>query len=116
MKKKDLKTGMRVETRNGETFIVMLNSNRRTNYKDGFVIGESFHSILNYNDDLTCSFSPKYDIMKVYSYINVTDMVTLGATSHTPVWEKPESFKMITVNGKEYSEDTLKLMIIQYTA
>lgn len=56
MKKTDLKTGMRVEYRNGEERLV-----------DGlFLINEKRHNtIVNYNDDLTNCFNKDMDIVRV---------------------------------------------------
>lgn len=66
MKKSDLKTGMVVETENGEKYLVMLEPDcegrELINFSGGYM------SLSSYNDELMLEKSyEEFDIMKVYS-------------------------------------------------
>lgn len=62
MDKKSLKNGMAVETRHGESFIVVEN----------YLVGSAFKllTLNDYNDDLTSSYNHDYDIIRVFTFDN----------------------------------------------
>lgn len=67
MKKSDLKTGMIVETRNGEKYLVMLNPDCKDmeliNFKGGYMSLHYYNNELIFTEQSTHGF----DIVKVYS-------------------------------------------------
>ncbi len=69
MKKSDLKTGMVVENRNGERYMVIV-GNFQTTICDkqdvAFVGGNGFDIASNYDDELGCVEFKELDIVKIY--------------------------------------------------
>lgn len=103
MNLKDLKTGWRVKTRNGNTYVVLRNCETDhyghqdvmfINLDDGYVIGSSYDSNLidHHNSD--------YDIMQVYETLvngKVFDKTRMGEL----VWERTEEPKDMTLSEIE---------------
>ena len=104
MNLKDLKTGWRVRTRNGDMYVVLKDCETR-NYghqdvmfinlnTNDFIIGSNFDS----NSLVYCNF--EYDIMEVYeTVVNgfVFDKTRLGEL----VWERTEEPKDMTLSEIE---------------
>ena len=68
MTKKDLKTGMRVTTRNGNKYLIFLNTNDgdyMANYNR-----ETYVALHNVDDNLSSSCSSDFDIIEVYAFTN----------------------------------------------
>ena len=96
MKLDELKTGMIVTTRNGDSYIVMRDFIDEGDILAGLSfnnkISDTWTSLSNYNQDMTNSGFPHIDIMSVYS--------SYPYSSDTPkklLWER-----------KEYKEVTMK--------
>jgi len=71
MEKKDLKTGMRVVTRNGISYIVLINDYDGFNGNDSMVAAVTDAFPLNsFKTDLTSCIKEDYDIVKVYDIPN----------------------------------------------
>lgn len=94
MKKSDLKTGMIVETRGGDRFLVMLNPDCKDRELIEFSGG--FMPLERYNDDLILDgFAHELDIMKLYSagasicYLLGTD-ITGGKLELKLIWQRPK--------------------------
>ena len=104
----DLRTGMRVEYRNGNTRIVLLDTD------DGDIFcGQGEHMTLRYyNDDLVCPSDHDFDIVRIYGKPINNEILDENEKGKL-LWERKEE-KTITVKGKEYSEETLHKMIKQY--
>jgi len=90
--KSDLKTGMRVETRDGTVYVILLGTEN-----DGDVlVNKSWMSLTDYDDNLivTSSYYSNLDISKVYkqSYLPVD---LFNTEKHGPLlWERIEPLKM----------------------
>lgn len=83
-----LKTGMRVETRNGNLYIVM------KDLAEGRFIGETTgDSIYWYNQDLTNSQFSKFDIIKVYNIPFISEVFNFKKHGDL-LWQRPEIPKM----------------------
>lgn len=95
--KKDLKTGMIVEFRDGRKAYVV----------NGTFIDNTtcFTTFIHYNDNLLSNLPcKKYDIMKVYDCRLISNV-----KYDTPIWERKEH-KTIEINGipLELSEDNVR--------
>ena len=109
-KKSDLKTGMIVKTRGGETALVMLNS---TWDEDCIIFNEKSQTGLNgFNEDMVWheggnigEYPRSIDIMKVYQALTPTGM--LDRKDISLIWERKEEKPILEYNGIEYSRDTL---------
>ncbi len=111
MKKKDLRTGMQVEQRNGTRKVVLLDT------KSGNVIvrvnGSEHGDLGGYNNDLTCGHDEQFDIMKVYSSYQITDFLIGKFDEDEIIWQRNPSIEInVKINGKEttlkdISEETL---------
>jgi len=123
MKKKDLKTGYIVETRSGETALIVRNN---CYGEDAVIFAENnWTSLDEFNEDLTwhnedglqTDFAKTVDIMKVYK----PDLPT-GFLSRTSkhsnkmelLWERKQT-PFCILDGVEYSESTLRSLIKKAT-
>ena len=95
MKKSDLKTGMVVETRNGEKYLVMLEPDcggrELINFSRGYM------SLSSYNDELMLEKSyEELDIMKVYSVgISISWLLSdKKSMKFKLIWERNEPKEM----------------------
>lgn len=111
MKKKDLKTGMLIKTRKGGFYLFVNNC----------LIGKTDWDAYNsFNNDMTningCS---GLDIISVSTILKEHLLKPCHWNAKTMkdhlLWTRPVPSKMITVNGKKYSEDTLALAIKEYS-
>lgn len=74
MNKSELKTGMRVETREGETYLVIKDiDSRRYGHQDVAFVNGSFLEGTSFNEDLTHKRDNDYDIVKVFNCYKETD-------------------------------------------
>lgn len=94
MTKSDLKTGMRVGTREGEIFLVIKDIDNKYGNQErvafvnewGFIIGDSYNDSLKYKDG-----NKLYDIVRVYSIDdgdNPLRKVTLNLEKRHLIWER----------------------------
>lgn len=98
MKKQDLKTGMRIKTRNGDLYLVLRDCETRwyehqdilfasfgdNNYK--FLIGTTFN-----NDLIVINGCSEYDIMEVFTTkYGYCDSNVLDKTSLVSIWKREE--------------------------
>tara|TARA_R110000751_G_scaffold33075_3_gene82690 strand:+ start:9915 stop:10232 length:318 start_codon:yes stop_codon:yes gene_type:complete len=82
MKKSDLKTGMRVTFKNGDDYLVYLN----TNFGDVFVGKAGHNSMSRYSEDLIS----EYDVLSVVTVsipCNMHDLRTSGQ-SYKTIWTR----------------------------
>lgn len=93
MQKSDLKNGMIVKFRNGTAAIVNLNETDR----EIKVTNDIYVSINAFQDDLTYNFTPIYDIMRVYNYIDECRT----AVGYECIWKRKEETKEMTVKEIE---------------
>ena len=113
MNKSELRTGMKVKIRNGEVFLIMRNVGTKLS---NLVVGKSFHKLSDINDDLTCDFSKKYDIMKVYDSGSCCDSIKL-TTAGGLLWERATEERhgdLIKIGDKKYSESTIIEALKEY--
>lgn len=102
MKKADLRTGMVVETRNGNKYLVMLNPDcegkELINFDSGFM------PLSRYNDNLMLKTGDEeFDIMKVYS-VEASICRLLRDKERMEfklIWEREEETKEMTVKEIE---------------
>lgn len=99
MKLDDLKTGMIVKTRNGNSYIVMRDFIDAGDILAGLaynnVISNTWTSLLSYNQDMTHPTLPNIDIMSVYA--------SSAYSTDTPtklLWERKE-YKEVTMREIE---------------
>ena len=103
MKKSDLKTGMVVETRNGEKYLVMLN----TDYKDMELINfkGGYLPLYYYNSELIFAEQPfrEFDIVKAYLVENSIRWLLSNKErmEFKLIWERKEEVKEMTVKEIE---------------
>jgi hypothetical protein len=113
MEKSDLRTGMLCILRNGEKSLVMLNTSNGDILagSDGEE-GQCWFPLDGLNDDLTkASGQSKYDVMFIYDY-HANDMKASFSTSkRILLWERKEEKPILTLDGVEYSESTLRNLI-----
>lgn len=88
--KDDLKTGMRVELRNGQQFLVLLDYETTSYGKGAFVRDNGFMSIRTYDDNLIMrnDRDKQYDVMKVFK--PSSDSSVLYFEHAVLVWERTE--------------------------
>lgn len=88
MTKDQLKPGMIVVCSNNSKYLVTVVANQL------FLMGLYGHEVLShFNDDLTCSISPSYDIVEVYKTVNFTGLETMFDLDEAFVkllWERKE--------------------------
>ena len=102
MKKQDLKTGMRVKLRDGNTGIVLLNLTGNEYEKNIIVIEYGMHRNLdNYNDNLCYDNNGNRllycDIIKVYDIPNnIWEIINFDIKGKL-LWERKEEIKEFTL-------------------
>jgi hypothetical protein len=100
MKKSDLRTGMLVETREGNLSLVMLgitnNRNRDALVGDGNGSGTTWLPLSALEDDLSYRGDQSADIMAVYSFSCNRDGARFSKVGREKLWERDEpiSFKL----------------------
>jgi len=109
MKKHELKTGMQVETRDLQRWIVLLQTQRGNICQS--VDGNRWWAIGSHANDLTY-LDNSLDIMKVFDFC-VGKNITQIADRPFLIWERPVE-KMITIDGKKISESTIKEALREY--
>lgn len=107
---KDLKTGMRIITRNGDEYIVL--KNVKTPYgrvEDMYVLKDGgWMSSSSYNEDLTIKgkTNSNYDIMEVYAqnqgkYIDGSVISTNNVKNMDLIWKRENIKKEMTISEIE---------------
>ena len=111
MKKSDLKTGHRVRLRDGSYGIVMRNTADNT---DGIIFSDGGYNPLdNYEEDLMNIYYRSTDIIIVYGSDSLPDIVEFK--NITPIlWERKDK-PVCTLDGVDYSEETLRSIIKKAT-
>ena len=115
MKKSDLKTGMRIVTRDDSIMLVLLNT------EHGDIVctaNMGWDYIKNYRDDLTScgNLNENLDIVEIYDAKEGHEyQKNLEETKEifSLIWERKEE-KLIVIAGKEYSEHTVKKALQEY--
>lgn len=109
MTKQDLKTGMRVRTRNGELYLVLKDC-KTGHYGHQDLLFASFCGDYNigddYNNDLICVDSndtdEDFDIVEVYTAKSgFADIDVLDRTSLKSIWKREEKKKMTVAEIEE---------------
>ena len=115
MKKSELKTGMQVETRDGERYVVLLDT------PSGDVIvkvgGNNWDELNNYNKLMLFNNKEflKSDIVKVYSNTFSNQYLIKKMDERFLIWEREEEKVFCKLDGVEYSESTLRSLIKKAT-
>ena len=113
MRKSDLKTGMQIEKRNGNRYVVMLDTMRGDVYVR---VNGTKHGELNFfNDDLTYNNNSGFDIVAVYESPLTYRYLTREFDESECIWKRKEEKPVVTLDGVEYSESTLRSMIKKAT-
>ena len=107
MKKSDLKSGMWIDCRNGERFLILANADTER-YGKKILVGirrNGFISIHNkYSEHLLrLDSNSDYDIMKVY-YNGDVNSSTYECTYHPLYWERKEEPKHTELSISEIEE------------
>lgn len=105
--KKDLRTGMRVDRRDGSIMFVVENLGEISIASDSS--GHMFDSEIN--TDLTCNTDKKRDIIRVYNIPTLMNDFFNIRVKGMLLWERKNEPTLLTHNGIEWSEATLKSMI-----
>lgn len=116
MKKSDLKTGMVVETRNNEHYLVMLNPDCEDrdliHFKGGFM------PLCDYDDDLTIrDGDTEWDIVKVYQLCESICLIINNAATamcgSKVLWERPAETVEMTIAEIEEKLGVKNLKIVK---
>ena len=100
MKKSDLKTGMVVETRYGEKYLVMLNPDYKNmeliNFKGGYMPLYYYNNELIFTEQSVLGFDVGFDVVKVYSVgWTIRDLLTdKECMEFKLIWERNEPKEM----------------------
>ena len=112
MKKSDLKTGHVVEFRRGSKYLVMLG--HCDHHSSGILCRiddniTGWMSLDDYDENMICERYSEFDIVRVYEsqVYNIRD--------HTFIWKRKEEKPVVTIDGVEYSESTLRSLIKKAT-
>jgi hypothetical protein len=93
MRKEDLKTGMRVELRNGDIYVVCKNTG--TDYGDILSSNNTWIELGDFNEDITFkergSYTSQNDIVKVYKFSGFLD------SKGELLWEREEEAEEMTM-------------------
>ena len=90
MKKKDLKSGMVAETRNGVRWMILKKTRRDGTKKMILASNYEMQKIEDYNDDLTYESVPDYDIMKLFFPVEGPIQKMLES-SENQIWSRKET-------------------------
>lgn len=122
MKKSDLKTGMILEHRSGQTSVVFLDN---VYGKDAIVFSDSSWTDINdFDDSFNWTFLSRglprehgVDVMKIYKPDLPTGFLTRESKfgSMQVLWERKEEKPIVTLDGVDYSESTLRSLIKKAT-
>lgn len=108
MTKKDLKSGMIVETRNGNTYMVLTNCDTLNYGKLDFCLirDNGFMTSDTYSDNLNCQKSEGHDIMEVFEpYVT---RYTYQMDKSNLIWERPEPKETLTIGGITYDKSEVE--------
>ncbi len=125
MTKKYLKTGMLAVTKGGDIFLIVLDLYSAQNTGKGVFIRKHGHMpISDYTDDLKYPSSDAYSIEKIYK-AKFNNHIILGlhhsassiyrSPDYDCIWERKEDKPILTLDGVDYSEDTLRSLIKKAT-
>lgn len=110
MQKSDLRTGMQVLKRSGQQQVVAL----KTSIGDVTIciFGTTYGIMDKLHEDMTHFNNPDFDVVKVFEVKNPKDgglnkAVKEKLLSTDCIWTRDDS-KIITICGKEFSENTIK--------
>lgn len=123
MRKSDLKTGMRVENRRGDIYMVLTDvySEHYGNQKIAFVNYDMFSCGDNYKEDLTSALSGNsdIDIVKVYNICKDPTLLRTGMLNLNErhlIWERPKKKMTIAELESETQQETPTKMFQYYIA
>lgn len=113
MKKSDLKTGMVVENKKGELSLVMRDTEVGDIFAGSGCDNEFWCPFRSFDESLNNKDTGRYDIVKVYSVNNVCNISAAKVSSNNRelIWEREET---VEIDGKEYSESTVKKALQEY--
>jgi hypothetical protein len=98
MKKADLRTGMRVTTRSGRCFLVLLNIKHEYDKATDVLVGfgeRSWYELKNFNDDLSNIYADD-TIMKVEVPKHLYAITKVNGYDYEIIWER-DSTKEMTI-------------------
>jgi predicted CoA-binding protein len=95
LKKSDLKTGMRVQLRDGDTYLTLRDADTPLGHEDMLLVNPSgWFNGSDYNDDLTGKYNKVFDVVKVFEAPNaITNIINLSAPSKL-LWQRTETKEM----------------------
>ena len=97
MTKKDLKSGMLVEVRNGDKYTVIFGAHASIEDDDILANHDSgFMRLNSYYDDLTCDSSREYDIIKVFESFGLGGIYKCMDSHLKLLWER-EPVRELTI-------------------
>lgn len=95
MTKKDLRTGMVVEIRNGAKYTVMLNAQSGTDNDDILANHEGgFVRLSNYRDDLSDKNNDDFDIIRVFEHFGLGALLKFNDRDMKVLWERDHEPKV----------------------
>ncbi|MCE5227905.1 MAG: hypothetical protein LLG05_18855 [Porphyromonadaceae bacterium] len=100
--KYDLKTGMRVQKRNGDKYLVLLN----TPEGDILISESGWTSLKNIRADFTSTYGREYDIVRAFKPTQECQMIVKRWSEMQLIWERKE----------EQNETTIKELTIEEIA
>ena len=103
---------MQVELRNGDRYVVMLDT-PKGNMLCRVVDDDTWCNLSDYDDNLCYSGIHRLDIVKVFSSELAHQFISHKMADVYLVWERKEDV-LITVDGVEYSQSTVKSIIKKY--
>lgn len=98
MQKSDLKTGMVVQVRNGDKYLVLLDNPDEPNMNlIGFDGG--FLQLVTYDDDMIAQSKYRaFDIMSVYTLqSSIQNLLTKSHLQYKLLWERKKEIKEMTI-------------------
>ena len=110
MKKSDLKTGMRVLFVGDDRICIIVKTDTET-----FGVFEFGHARPIFQYDLSINTGSPCDVVKVYDIPTTHDLILKHEYSGNLLWERKEEKPILTLDGVEYSESTLRSIIKKAT-
>lgn len=117
MKKYELKTGMNIYFKNGKIATVLLNTKHgdiysETNNNDPFT--STWNNLKSFPESL-CDWKDTFEIYMVTNPIGRSHYLCYKEDNEEVVWKKTEN-TILTLDGVEYSESTLRSLIKKATS
>lgn len=116
-KKSDLRTGMLVENRYGDKGMVLLNTAHGDVISGDGKSARAWFHLSKLDSDLKYPGMLDGDIIRVYDnaeHFEIRDRISFDKKTQL-IWEREEENTIVTIDGVEYSESTLRSLIKKAT-